>query len=70
MELTVPCALQVDAKVRDTLETSTLKEKQNTRISFEDLEEDMIGTGLGLRARLPSHGEATCGRWLHLTRTA
>uniref|UniRef100_A0A452VEW5 Uncharacterized protein n=1 Tax=Ursus maritimus TaxID=29073 RepID=A0A452VEW5_URSMA len=42
---------EVDAKVRDTLETSTLKEKQNTRISFEDLEEDMIGTGLGLRAR-------------------
>ncbi|XP_026345936.2 coiled-coil domain-containing protein 183 [Ursus arctos] len=35
---------EVDAKVRDTLETSTLKEKQNTRISFEDLEEDMIET--------------------------
>ncbi|KAF3820904.1 hypothetical protein GH733_011057 [Mirounga leonina] len=42
--LTVPCALQVDTKVRDTLETSTLKEKQNTRISFEDPEEDMIET--------------------------
>ncbi|XP_016067276.1 PREDICTED: coiled-coil domain-containing protein 183 [Miniopterus natalensis] len=36
---------EMNAKVRDTLESSTLKEKQNTRISFEDLEEDMIGTG-------------------------
>ncbi|XP_006750210.1 coiled-coil domain-containing protein 183-like, partial [Leptonychotes weddellii] len=35
---------EVDTKVRDTLETSTLKEKQNTRISFEDPEEDMIET--------------------------
>ncbi|CAK7290491.1 Coiled-coil domain-containing protein 183 [Vulpes lagopus] len=32
----------VNTKVKDTLESSTLKEKQNTRISFEDLEEDMI----------------------------
>lgn len=37
--------MQANTKVRDTLESSTLKEKQNTRISFEDLEEDMIGTG-------------------------
>ncbi|XP_032162488.1 coiled-coil domain-containing protein 183 isoform X1 [Mustela erminea] len=35
---------EVDAKVRDTLETSTLKEKHNTRVSFEDLEDDMIET--------------------------
>ncbi|KAI5763049.1 CCDC183-like protein [Gulo gulo luscus] len=35
---------EVDTKVRDTLETSTLKEKHNTRISFEDLEDDMIET--------------------------
>lgn len=27
------------------LESSTLKEKQNTRISFEETEEDVIGTG-------------------------
>ncbi|XP_066222763.1 coiled-coil domain-containing protein 183 [Saccopteryx leptura] len=33
---------EVIEKVKDTLESSTLKEKQNTRISFEDLEEDMI----------------------------
>lgn len=45
LELTVPCALQIHTKVRDALESSTLKEKQNTRISFEDVEEDMIGTG-------------------------
>ncbi|XP_059266278.1 coiled-coil domain-containing protein 183 [Mustela nigripes] len=44
LELTVACALQVDTKVRDTLETSTLKEKHNTRVSFEDLEDDMIET--------------------------
>uniref|UniRef100_A0A8I5TUL4 Coiled-coil domain containing 183 n=1 Tax=Pongo abelii TaxID=9601 RepID=A0A8I5TUL4_PONAB len=31
-------------KVRDALESSTLKEKYNTRISFEDREEDMIDT--------------------------
>lgn len=37
--------MQAYTKVRDTLESSILKEKQNTRISFEDLEEDMIGTG-------------------------
>ncbi|XP_025720626.1 coiled-coil domain-containing protein 183 isoform X1 [Callorhinus ursinus] len=35
---------EVDTKVRDALETSTLKEKQNTRISLEDREEDMIET--------------------------
>ncbi|XP_072816637.1 coiled-coil domain-containing protein 183 isoform X2 [Vicugna pacos] len=35
---------EVSTKVRDALESSTLKEKQNTRISFEDLEEDVIET--------------------------
>uniref|UniRef100_A0A8C3VMI2 Coiled-coil domain containing 183 n=1 Tax=Catagonus wagneri TaxID=51154 RepID=A0A8C3VMI2_9CETA len=35
---------EVSSKVRDALESSTLKEKQNTRISFEDLEEDVIET--------------------------
>ncbi|KAG3288380.1 hypothetical protein H1C71_011862 [Ictidomys tridecemlineatus] len=35
-------AAQVSTKVRDTLESSTLKEKHNTRITFEDAEEDMI----------------------------
>ncbi|XP_025779625.1 coiled-coil domain-containing protein 183 [Puma concolor] len=35
---------EVNAKVRDTLESSTLKEKQNQRISFEDLEDDVIAT--------------------------
>ncbi|NP_084135.1 coiled-coil domain-containing protein 183 [Mus musculus] len=35
---------EVDTKVRDTLESSTLKEKHNTRITFEDPEEDMIET--------------------------
>ncbi|ELV13140.1 hypothetical protein TREES_T100011172 [Tupaia chinensis] len=35
---------EVGTKVRDTLESSTLKEKHNTRISFEDTEEDMIET--------------------------
>ncbi|XP_003996132.4 coiled-coil domain-containing protein 183 isoform X2 [Felis catus] len=35
---------EVNAKVRDTLESSTLKEKQNWRISFEDLEDDVIET--------------------------
>ena len=39
-------ALRVDTKVRDTLESSTLKEKHNTRITFEDPEEDMIGEAL------------------------
>lgn len=39
-------ALQVDTKVRDALESSTLKEKHNTRITFEDQEEDMIGEAL------------------------
>ncbi|KAM5298574.1 coiled-coil domain-containing protein 183 [Ctenodactylus gundi] len=33
---------EVTTKVRDALESSTLKEKYNTRITFEDLEEDMI----------------------------
>ncbi|XP_034520743.1 coiled-coil domain-containing protein 183 isoform X1 [Ailuropoda melanoleuca] len=41
---TLSSTQEVDAKVRDTLETSTLKEKQNTRIRFEDPEEDMIET--------------------------
>lgn len=59
-ELTVPCALQINTKVRDALESSTLKEKQNTRISFEDLEEDMIGTG---PVEAAGHG-------FHPTRTA
>ncbi|XP_029775827.1 coiled-coil domain-containing protein 183 [Suricata suricatta] len=35
---------EVSTKVRDALESSTLKEKQNTRISFEDLEDDVIET--------------------------
>ncbi|XP_049752424.1 coiled-coil domain-containing protein 183 [Elephas maximus indicus] len=35
---------EVGTKVRDILESSTLKEKQNTKISFEDLEEDVIET--------------------------
>ncbi|XP_035878368.1 coiled-coil domain-containing protein 183 isoform X2 [Phyllostomus discolor] len=35
---------EINTKVRDALESSTLKEKQNTRISFEDQEEDMIET--------------------------
>ncbi|XP_011840559.1 PREDICTED: coiled-coil domain-containing protein 183 [Mandrillus leucophaeus] len=35
-----------DTKVRDALESSTLKEKYNTRIRFEDREEDMIGGGM------------------------
>ncbi|XP_004423720.1 PREDICTED: coiled-coil domain-containing protein 183 [Ceratotherium simum simum] len=35
---------EINTKVRDALESSTLKEKQNTRISFEGLEEDMIET--------------------------
>ncbi|KAI4547620.1 hypothetical protein MG293_004175 [Ovis ammon polii] len=35
---------QVNNKVRDMLESSTLKEKQNTRISFEETEEDVIET--------------------------
>nr|XP_013011270.1 coiled-coil domain-containing protein 183-like isoform X5 [Cavia porcellus] len=33
---------EVSSKVKDALESSTLKERYNTRISFEDLEEDMI----------------------------
>uniref|UniRef100_A0A452FCB6 Coiled-coil domain containing 183 n=1 Tax=Capra hircus TaxID=9925 RepID=A0A452FCB6_CAPHI len=35
---------EVNNKVRDVLESSTLKEKQNTRISFEETEEDVIET--------------------------
>ncbi|XP_004465270.2 coiled-coil domain-containing protein 183 [Dasypus novemcinctus] len=35
---------EVSAKVREALESSTLKERHNTRISFEDLEEDVIET--------------------------
>lgn len=45
-------ALQVDTKVRDALESSTLKERHNTRITFEDPEEDMIGEALDA-----SHGK-------------
>ncbi|XP_037060587.1 coiled-coil domain-containing protein 183 isoform X2 [Peromyscus leucopus] len=41
--ITLPTT-QVDAKVKDALESSTLKEKHNTRITFEDQEEDMIET--------------------------
>lgn len=47
-------------KVRDALESSTLKEKQNTRIRFEEPEEDMIGTSRGWGTRLPTVGSA-CG---------
>ena len=47
--------------MKDTLESSTLKEKQNTRISFEDLEEDMIGTGSWLEGQATPRGG---GRWL------
>ena len=53
-----PRALQVSTKVRDVLESSTLREKQNTRISFEETEEDVIGTG-GPAAG----GEAGAGGW-------
>ncbi|XP_060055385.1 coiled-coil domain-containing protein 183 isoform X2 [Erinaceus europaeus] len=35
---------EFNTKVRDALESSTQKEKQNTKISFEDMEEDMIET--------------------------
>uniref|UniRef100_A0A8D2D6E4 Coiled-coil domain-containing protein 183 n=1 Tax=Sciurus vulgaris TaxID=55149 RepID=A0A8D2D6E4_SCIVU len=35
---------EVSTKVRDTLESSTLKEKHNMRITFEDAEEDVIET--------------------------
>ncbi|XP_065784111.1 coiled-coil domain-containing protein 183 isoform X2 [Muntiacus reevesi] len=35
---------EVNTKVREALESSTLKEKQNTRISFEETEEDVIET--------------------------
>ncbi|XP_024906906.1 coiled-coil domain-containing protein 183 [Pteropus alecto] len=44
LELTASHTAQVNTKVRDALESSTLKEKQNTRINFEDLEDDMIET--------------------------
>ncbi|KAL0606628.1 Coiled-coil domain-containing protein 183 [Plecturocebus cupreus] len=47
---------QANTKVRDALESSTLKEKYNTRISFEDQEEDMIGTG-------PERGRMLAGGW-------
>lgn len=45
--------------MRDALESSTLKEKQNTRISFEELEDDMIGRGWGGAGRpgCPAPGE-------------
>lgn len=45
-KLIMGAALQVDTKVRDALESSILKEKHNTRITFEDREEDMIGEAL------------------------
>lgn len=45
-KLITGAALQDDTKVRDALESSTLKEKHNTRITFEDPEEDMIGEAL------------------------
>lgn len=45
-KLIMGAALQVDTKVRDALESSTLKERHNTRITFEDPEEDMIGEAL------------------------
>ncbi|XP_019495975.1 PREDICTED: coiled-coil domain-containing protein 183 isoform X5 [Hipposideros armiger] len=48
---------EVNTKVRDALESSTLKEKQNTRISFEDLEEDIIGTVSGLGYWAAQRGE-------------
>ncbi|XP_019495949.1 PREDICTED: coiled-coil domain-containing protein 183 isoform X2 [Hipposideros armiger] len=57
LELTVHRVLQVNTKVRDALESSTLKEKQNTRISFEDLEEDIIGTVSGLGYWAAQRGE-------------
>ncbi|XP_064222141.1 coiled-coil domain-containing protein 183 [Aotus nancymaae] len=41
---TVSRTEEANTKVRDALESSTLKEKYNTRISFEDPEEDMIDT--------------------------
>ncbi|XP_059957825.1 coiled-coil domain-containing protein 183 [Mesoplodon densirostris] len=40
----MPRTEEVHTKVRDALESSTLKEKQNTRISFEDMEEDVTDT--------------------------
>lgn len=66
LELTVHRVLspQVNRKVRDALETSTLKEKQNTRIRFEDLEEDMIGTVSGLGYWAAQRGEWMWGEWL------
>lgn len=57
LELTVPHTPQVNTKVRDALESSTLKERQNTRINFEDLEDDMIGTGSGLGGQAAQRGE-------------
>ncbi|XP_032117710.1 coiled-coil domain-containing protein 183 isoform X2 [Sapajus apella] len=41
---TVSRTEEANTKVKDVLESSTLKEKYNTRISFEDREEDMIDT--------------------------
>lgn len=59
-------ALQVDTKVKDALESSTLKEKHNTRITFEDQEEDMIGEALdvGHREEMENGGQ---GLQLELT---
>lgn len=42
--------------MRHALESSTRKEKQNTRIGFEDLEEDVIGAVSGPGIRLPCVG--------------
>ncbi|TKC51703.1 hypothetical protein EI555_013274, partial [Monodon monoceros] len=40
----LPRTEEVHTKVRDALESSALKEKQNTRISFEEMGEDVIET--------------------------
>lgn len=37
--------------VSDILESTTLKEKHNTRITFEDQEEDVIGEALDTNHR-------------------
>nr|XP_021527075.1 coiled-coil domain-containing protein 183 [Aotus nancymaae] len=58
---TVSRTEEANTKVRDALESSTLKEKYNTRISFED-PEDMIGTGLGKGPGCRRVAGATPGR--------
>lgn len=64
-KLIMGAALQVDTKVRDSLESSTLKEKHNTRITFEDQEEDMIGEVLDASHRKMEKGTGTIAatRW-------